>query len=213
MTSDRVSFAVVEDNAPQRKNLVTVLSEEPSFDCVGAFPDAETALLSLPALKPAVVLVDIKLPGMNGVECVRRLIRESPDTLVLMLTVCDDADLVFESLASGAIGYLLKPVKSQPLREAVKEVLAGGAPMSMSIARQVVQAFRKSPAEPGTAADYHLRPREAEILELLAKGLLKKEIAAKLGISYWTVQTHVSRIYRKLQVRTRSQAVAKVHGL
>lgn len=213
MTSDHVTFAIVEDNAAQRRNLVTALSEEPSFDCVGAFPDAETALLALPALKPAVVLVDIKLPGINGVECVRRLARETPDTMVLMLTVCDDAELVFESLAVGAIGYLLKPVKPQPLRDAVKEVLAGGAPMSTSIARQVVQAFRKPTAPGSAAADYQLRPREAEILELLAKGLLKKEIAAKLGISYWTVQTHVARIYRKLQVRTRSQAVAKLHGL
>lgn len=213
MTSDRVTFAVVEDNAAQRKNLVTVLAEDPDFDCVGAFQDAETAVLALPTLKPNVVLVDIKLPGMNGVECVRRLNRETPHTLLLMITVCDDSELVFESLAAGAIGYLLKPVKSQPLRDAVREVLAGGAPMSTSIARQVVQAFRKPAAETTTAAEYGLRPREAEILELLAKGLLKKEIAAKLGISYWTVQTHVARIYRKLQVRTRSQAVAKVHGL
>jgi DNA-binding NarL/FixJ family response regulator len=213
MTDSRVTFAVVEDNAPQRRNLVAVLSTAPSFECVGEFADAETALASLPALEPTVVLVDIKLPGMNGVECVRRLTRELPDTMVLMLTVCDDSELVFESLASGAIGYLLKPVKAQPLRDAIKEVLAGGAPMSMSIARQVVRTFHKPPAAPGSAADYQLRPREAEILDLLAKGLLKKEIAARLGISYWTVQTHVARIYRKLQVRTRSQAVAKVHGL
>jgi DNA-binding NarL/FixJ family response regulator len=213
MTESRVTFAVVEDNATQRRNLVAALAAEPSFDCLGEFPDAESALLALPKLTPDVVLVDIKLPGMNGVDCVRRLTRELPETMMLMLTVCDDSELVFESLAGGAIGYLLKPVKAEMLRDAVKEVLAGGAPMSMSIARQVVRTFQKPADEPAAAAAYQLRPREAEILELLAKGLLKKEIAAKLGISYWTVQTHVTRIYRKLQVRTRSQAVAKLHGL
>ena len=155
--------------------------------------------------------MDIKLPGINGVECVRRLAGEIPETQMIMLTVYDDSDSVFDSLAAGASGYLLKPVKSAQLIEAIQEVLEGGAPMSMSIARRVVQAFKKS--APTADPDSNLWAREVEILELLAKGFLKKEIAEKLNISYWTVQTHVGRLYKKLHVHSRAQAVAKFRSL
>jgi DNA-binding NarL/FixJ family response regulator len=130
---------------------------------------------------------------------------------VIMITVYDDSDSVFESLAAGASGYLLKPVQLAQLVAAIEEVQAGGAPMSMSIARRVVQTFQK-PA-PAAGADAELWPRETEILSLLAKGFLKKEIAEQLGISYWTVQTHVGRIYKKLHVHSRAQAVAKFRRL
>jgi DNA-binding NarL/FixJ family response regulator len=155
--------------------------------------------------------MDINLPGMSGVECVARLTQALPETLFIMVTVYDDSDSVFESLASGANGYLLKPVQSEQLVAAIEEVMAGGAPMSMSIARRVVQTFRKPVPELGDEAQ--LWPREMEILELLAKGFLKKEIGDKLGISYWTVQTHVGRIYKKLHVHSRAQAVAKFRRL
>ncbi|MEI6970223.1 MAG: response regulator transcription factor [bacterium] len=211
MGTKQVTVAVVEDNNALRANLVAMLKEEPKLQCVGAFPDAEQALLKLPELKPAVVLMDIKLPGMSGVECVSKLTLVLPETHVIMITVYDDSDSIFESLAAGAAGYLLKPVRPAQLVEAIEEVRAGGAPMSMSIARRVVQTFKK-PA-PAAGNDAQLWPREVEILSLLSKGLLKKEIGDQLGISYWTVQTHVGRIYKKLQVHSRAQAVAKYRNL
>jgi DNA-binding NarL/FixJ family response regulator len=211
MSKPQVTIAIVEDSAALRDNLEAMLRREPTFRCVGAFPDAEQALAALPSLRPAVVLMDIKLPGINGVECVRRLAGELPETQVIMLTVYDDSDSVFDSLAAGASGYLLKPVKSAQLIEAIQEVREGGAPMSMSIARRVVQAFKKS--APAADPEANLWAREVEILELLAKGFLKKEIAEKLNISYWTVQTHVGRIYKKLHVHSRAQAVAKFRSL
>lgn len=206
-----VTVAIVEDNSALRSHLVEMLSHEPKLQCVGAFPDAEQALAKLPALNPAVVLMDIKLPGMSGVECVARLTLALPETQVIMITVYDDSDSVFESLAAGASGYLLKPVQPSRLVEAIEEVRAGGAPMSMSIARRVVQTFKKPASAAGD--DAQLWPREVEILSLLAKGLLKKEIGEQLGISYWTVQTHVGRIYKKLHVHSRAQAVAKYRHL
>jgi len=211
MNKKPLKVAIVEDNAALLKNLKEMVQRLPGMSCVGTFPDAEQALAALPGLAPEVVLMDINLPGMNGVECVRQLTQMLHGVQVIMITVYDDSDSVFESLAAGASGYLLKPVQSARLAEAIQEVNEGGAPMSMSIARRVVQTFQKP--VPTTSADDQLWPRETEILELLAKGLLKKEIAEKLGISYWTVQTHVGRIYKKLHVQSRAQAVAKYHHL
>lgn len=211
MNKKPLKVAIVEDNAALLKNLKEMIQRLPGLSCVGAFPDAEQALAALPGLTPEVVLMDINLPGMNGVECVRQLSRILPGTQVIMITVYDDSDTVFEALAAGACGYLLKPVQSARLAEAIQEVRDGGAPMSMSIARRVVQTFQQPVAT--TSADDQLWPREIEILALLAKGLLKKEIAEKLGISYWTVQTHVGRIYKKLHVQSRAQAVAKYRHL
>lgn len=211
MSVKPVTVAIVEDNNALRSHLVEMLKHEPTLLCVGAFPDAEQALAKLPELNPSVVFMDIKLPGMSGVECVARLAQDLPETQVIMITVYDDSDSVFESLSAGASGYLLKPVQPAQLVDAIEEVRGGGAPMSMSIARRVVQTFKK-PA-PAAGDDALLWPREIEILSLLAKGLLKKEIGDQLGISYWTVQTHVGRIYKKLQVHSRSQAVAKYRHL
>jgi DNA-binding NarL/FixJ family response regulator len=211
MNAPSIPLAIVEDNAALRRNLQAMIQCEPRWQCVGAFPDAEQALAALPGLRPAVVLMDINLPGMNGVECVGRLKQELPESQVIMITVYDDSDSVFDSLAAGACGYLLKPVSLARLQEAIHEVLAGGAPMSMSIARRVVQTFQK-PA-PAAGEEAKLWPREREILQLLAQGFLKKEIADKLDISYWTVQTHVRRIYKKLHVHSRAQAVAKLRRL
>jgi len=211
MNKKPLKVAIVEDNAALLKNLKEMVQRLPGMSCVGTFPDAEQALAALPGLAPEVVLMDINLPGMNGVECVRQLTQMLHGVQVIMITVYDDSDSVFESLAAGASGYLLKPVQSARLAEAIQEVNEGGAPMSMSIARRVVQTFQKPVTT--TNADDQLWPREIEILELLAKGLLKKEIAEKLDISYWTVQTHVGRIYKKLHVQSRAQAVAKYHHL
>ena len=209
MNKNNIRVAVVEDNPSLREHIGAMLPA--SCTCVGLCPNAEEALATLPKLKPDIVLMDIQLPGMSGIECVRKLATELTKTQILMITVYDDSDSVFESLAAGASGYLLKPLETAALADAIQEVLNGGAPMSMSIARRVIQTFRKPAPSPDDGKA--LAARELEILEMLAKGFLKKEIADKLGISYWTIQTHVGRIYKKLHVHSRSQAVAKFHQL
>ena len=214
MPSEPVTIAIVEDSPGLRRNLETIVQRAEGFQCVGSFEDGEQAVAAIPALRPKVVLMDINLPGMNGVQCVERLARDLPDTHMIMVTVYDDTDAIFDSLAAGAGGYLLKPVRSAQLVAAIKEVLAGGAPMSSNIARRVVQTFRKPVPAVAAAPEgmTQLSARENDVLELLVKGLLQKEIAEQLGISYWTVQTHIARIYEKLHVHSRAQAVAKFHG-
>ena len=168
---------------------------------------AESALATLPAAKPEVVLMDINLPGLNGIECVRQLKPVLPGTQFLMLTVYEDADHIFNALMVGATGYLLKQTPRHELLAALNQVHAGGSPMTSNIARKVVQSFqRHSQAADG---DVELSPREAEVLELLARGYLYKEIAEALAISLPTVNTYIRRIYEKLHVRSRAQAVAK----
>ncbi|MEI6075848.1 MAG: response regulator transcription factor [Verrucomicrobiota bacterium] len=209
MNPKKIRVAVVEDNAALREQIGAMLM--PPCTCVGSYPNAEAAIGALPAINPDIVLMDIQLPGMSGIDCVRVLSGKLPATQIIMITVYDDSDSVYESLAAGASGYLLKPLESAGLADAIQEVLAGGAPMSMSIARRVIQTFRRPATEPD--AGKALGARELEILEMLAKGFLKKEIADKLGISYWTIQTHVGRIYKKLHVHSRAQAVAKFRQL
>lgn len=177
---------------------------------VGSYESAEAALEGIPKLKPRLVLMDINLPGMNGIECVRRLSEKVPDTQIVMLTLYDDNDDIFNSLSAGAIGYLLKPVRSDTLIAAIEEFAAGGAPMSTKIARRVIQTFKKLPTPDSGVAD--LTAREREVLDHLAKGFQSKEIATQLGISYWTIEDHVANIYKKLHVRSRAQAVAKYIG-
>jgi len=210
MSEKPVTIAIVEDSLALRRNLETMIQRAEGFECVGSFEDGEQALDAIPALRPRVVLMDINLPGIDGVQCVARLARDLPDTQMIMITVYDDTDAIFDSLAAGAGGYLLKPVRSAQLIAAIREIIAGGAPMSSNIARRVVQTFRKPAAAPEGMSQ--LSSRENEVLELLAKGLLQKEISDQLGISYWTVQTHIARIYEKLHVHSRAQAVAKYHG-
>jgi len=209
-TEKTITVALVEDNAGLRSAIETMLKRAPDLACVGSFPDGEQALRDLPGLRPRVVLMDINLPGMNGAQCVAQLSQRLPDTQIIMLTVNDDTDMIFDSLSAGAVGYLLKPIRSEQLIAAIHEIISGGAPMSSNIARRVVQTFKKP-----VAADPNLTllaPRERETLELLSKGLLQKEIAEKLGVSYWTIQTYIARIYEKLHVHSRAQAVAKYLG-
>jgi DNA-binding NarL/FixJ family response regulator len=205
------TFAIVEDDAALRKSLAGILRRAPGIQCVGDYGSAEEALREIPRVRPQVVVMDINLPGMDGVECVRQLARVAPGTQILMLTVHDDTEAIFNSLSAGASGYLLKPVRATELVAAVRDVFTGGAPMTSNIARKVVQSFKQAPSTPGGAED--LTPREAEVLECLAKGFIYKEIADRLELSYSTVRTHIERIYQKLHVRSRSQAVAKVRGL
>ena len=207
-----IGVAVVEDDAGLRRSLRKTLEEGPGTRCVAAVGSAEEALATLPALKADVILMDVNLPGASGVECVQRLVPLLPKTHFIMLTVFDDTEVVFQSLAAGAIGYLTKPVTEERLLEAIHDVYAGGAPMTSSIARRIVQAFQKPAADPRVVIEESLAPREQEVLKLLAKGYLQKEIADQLDISFPTVRTLTARIYTKLHVHSRSQAVAKYLG-
>jgi DNA-binding NarL/FixJ family response regulator len=205
----RIRVALIEDNPDMRGGLRRLFSESPGCKCVGDYGSAEAALESLPALKPEVVLMDINLPGLDGIECVRRLKLELPETVFIMLTVYENTERIFRAVQAGASGYLLKRTDPSELLRAVQEARSGGAPMTSIIARKVLDAFRTQlpkPAQPPGAEA--LSDREQEVLEKLAKGLLVKEIADQLGISFSTVRTYTLRIYEKLHVRSRSQAAA-----
>ena len=203
-------ISIVEDNDKLRGTLAKVISRAEGFTCVSDYGSAEDALADLPKIKPDVVLMDINLPGMNGVECVRKLKIILPATQVMMLTVYEDTDNIFNALTAGASGYMLKRTPAKELLEAIREVQRGGSPMTTHIARKVVLSFQKSAAAAKTADDLsELSDREQQVLDLLAQGLIYKEIAEKLSISYETVHTYIRRIYEKLQVRTRTEAVAK----
>ena len=205
------TISIVEDNDKLRGTLAKVLDRAEGFKCVSNYANAEDALEDLPKIKPNVVLMDINLPGMNGVECVRKLKGLIPETQVMMLTVYEYTDNIFNALAAGASGYMLKRTPTKELIEAIHEVLRGGSPMTTHIARKVVLSFQKSAATAAKTADElsELSEREQQVLDLLAQGLIYKEIAEKLAISYETVHTYIRRIYEKLQVRTRTEAVAK----
>lgn len=202
-----ITVSIVEDNDQLRGTLARVISRAEGFRCVSQHPSAEAALESVPQERPNVVLMDINLPGMNGVECVRRLKERVAGTQIVMLTVYEDTENIFNALAAGASGYLLKRTTSAELLAALREVVQGGSPMTTHIARKVVQSFQKT--GPSSQPTENLSEREQQVLDCLSQGFLYKEIADKLGISYETVHTYIRRIYEKLQVRTRTEAVAK----
>jgi DNA-binding NarL/FixJ family response regulator len=202
-----ITVSIVEDDAPTGRILSEWIRVAEGLMFTGWYKNAETALASLPQEKPSVVLMDINMPGMSGIECVRRLKPGMMDTQFLMLTVFEDSDHIFNALSVGASGYLLKRTPRAKLLSAIRDIHGGGSPMSSNIARRIVQAFQKFNTAPADADN--LSPREREVLELLAQGYLAKEIAEMLCLSICTINTHTSRIYRKLHVRSRSQAVAK----
>jgi DNA-binding NarL/FixJ family response regulator len=202
-----IRVAIVEDDRAVRENLVLLIGAAPGFSCVASCASAEEAWERLPALRPEVVLMDIHLPGRSGIACVSRLRELSPETQIIMLTIEEDSEKVFESMKAGATGYLVKHVSPQEILDAVAEVHQGGAPMSSHIARKVVTAFRQGPAS--ESPDLRLTQREEEVLRLLAKGNRSKEIAVHLGVAAVTVNTHVRNIYEKLHVRSRAEAVAR----
>jgi DNA-binding NarL/FixJ family response regulator len=206
-----ISVSIVEDNDKLRATLAKVIDRADGFRFVSDYRSAEDALEGIPKAKPEVVLMDINLPGINGVECVRKLKEILPKTQVMMLTVYEDTENIFNALAAGANGYMLKRTPTKELLDAIREVHRGGSPMTTHIARLVVQSFQKAPAPaPSTASELSiLSEREQQVLDLLAQGLIYKEIADKLNIGYETVHTYIRRIYEKLQVRTRTEAIAK----
>jgi DNA-binding NarL/FixJ family response regulator len=202
-----IKVAIVEDNASVREGLATILDASPGFKCVCACESTEEALRKLRVDPPHVVLMDINLPHRSGIDCVRQLRIQLPQVQIIMLTIEEDSDRVFESLAAGATGYLVKNVPPASILDAIQEVHRGGSPMSSQIARMLVQSFHKTrSAVPAREA---LTDREEEILGLIARGYRSKEVADKLGISVQTVETHLRNIYDKLHVRSRAGAVAR----
>jgi len=198
-------IAIVEDNAVMRESFRQWINASPNFRCVFACATAEEAVAEIPRLKPDVVLMDVHLPGESGIVCTARLKEELPDVQVIMLTVYRNQELIFQALQAGASGYLLKRSSPNELLSAIAEVRSGGAPMTSEIARMVVEAFQKKPANLASADG--LTNRESEILALLSEGLSNKEIADRVDISYDTVRAHLRHIYEKLHVRGRTEAV------
>jgi DNA-binding NarL/FixJ family response regulator len=206
----QIKVAIVDDDKDMRTSLASLIRKTPSFQLSGNYANAEIALEEISRQTPDVVLMDINMPGMSGIECVRQLKVIIPAVQVLMLTVYEDSDSLFNSLKAGASGYLLKRTNSTQLLEAVRDVHAGGSPMSPQLARRVVQFFSKPQGE--TSAT-HLSPGEREFLQLLAKGYVYKEIAEHMGISTDTVRYYVRTVYEKLHVHSRTEAVVKfLHG-
>ena len=202
-----ISISIVDDEPDLRESIKTFVDGSPGFRCVSSYSNAAAALTGLPKDKPDVVLMDINMVGMDGIECVERLKASMADIQIVMLTVYEDTDKIFKALSAGASGYLLKRSSPARLLEAIKEVHAGGSPMSSSIARKVVASFRK--AAPVVENQIHLSPREQAVLDCLAKGLTYKQIADQLEISIDTIRTYLRRIYEKLHVQSRTEAVAK----
>ena len=203
-----VRVAIVEDDDWLRGNLEQEIGQTPGFKVLQTFRTAESALTGIPALRPDVVLMDINLPGMNGIECLRQLKTACPDLQVLMLTVYEESEQIFNSLLAGASGYLLKRTATTQIIESIRQVRAGGSPMTANIARKVVQYFNRMGNR--TSECDRLSPREREVLELLARGDAYKQIADKLGVSLETVRMNVKNLYTKLHVHSRGEAVAKL---
>lgn len=206
-----ITVCIVEDNKDILHALEEIIMMSDGYELLGSFISAEDAVYGIPTLHPNVVLMDINLGKMNGIECVRKIKPNYPDILFMMCTVYDEDEKIFEALSAGANGYILKKTPPAKLLEAIRELYEGGAPMSSQIARKVVNAFQKVPSSSSGQID-KLSNREAEILELLAKGLLYKEIASQLSIAQETVRKHVYHIYEKLHVNNRVEAVNKFYG-
>jgi len=207
--SKPIKIAVVDDSPDLRENIAGYLEAFREFKCVSSYASAETALVGLPHDAPDIVLMDINLGehAMDGIECVRRLKKIMPQVQVVMLTVFEDSQKIFRTLAAGASGYLLKRQRPEELVAAIKEVVAGGAPMSTSIARIVVKSFQSQHSQ--HAKTEELSEREQQVLEGLAQGFIYKQIADQLNVSIHTVRNYIRRIYEKLHVRTSAEAVAK----
>ncbi|HOX57742.1 MAG TPA: response regulator transcription factor [Candidatus Paceibacterota bacterium] len=200
-------IAIVEDDPRWRSNLEALLRETEGLECVGSYPSGEAAIADLPQRRPQVVLMDINLPKMSGVECTRQLRALLPEVQIVMLTVYDDSDRIFQALQMGANGYLLKRASADEILQAIQDVHRGGAPMSAYIARKVVQSFQQQGTT--TRPDEVLSKREAEVLGYVSRGYSDKEVAEALGLTPATVRSYLKTIYGKLHVHSRTQAIAK----
>ena len=206
----QIKVAIVDDDEGIRTSLAALIRRAPNFKLAGDYANAESALKEIPRHPPDVVLMDINLPGMKGVECVQQLKAALPGVQFLMLTVYEDSDSLFNSLKAGASGYLLKSAPAAELIQAIEQVHAGGAPMSMQIARKVVQHFEETKSQ--RRAVEKLTKQEQDILELLVQGCMNKEVADRLNLSLGTVRAHLHVIYGKLRVQSRTQAVVRFLG-
>jgi len=208
--STTLNVAIVEDDDRFRKSLARWIDSTPSLRCAGHYSTAEAALKMIPTTEANVVIMDINLPAMSGIECVRKLKAEKPSLQIIMLTVYEDCDPIFKALQAGANGYLLKRSSPDQILEAIVEVSQGGAPMSSHIARKVVQSFQSKGLSNADQAS--LTQREEEILGHVVKGFSNKEIASALSISVETIRVHLKNIYEKLHVRSRTEAAMKCMG-
>ena len=204
-----INVAIVEDNSTIREGLAALINGTDGYKCVGAFNDVESFLPKINILNINVVLMDIGLPGMNGIEGAKNAIVKDPDLSVLMLTVYEESEFVFDALCAGACGYLVKKTPPARLLEAIKDANDGGSPMSSRIARQVITAFKEGKGILSDQKDFGLSDREVGVLNLLAEGYNYQEIAENLFISVDTVRHHIRNIYKKLHVHSQSEAVAK----
>ena len=200
----RIRIALVEDQPQARENWTRRINSFPDFDCVCSCMSAEEALTVIPDLQPDVVLMDIFLPRMSGIECLARLKAKMPEVQIVILTAMDNQELLFMALEAGADGYLLKRTKAVDLRRALLDVLGGGVPMTSQIARRLIESFRKNPKNRDDSLN--LSPREEQILQLVSKGHSNKLIADNLGMSFDTVRTHLKRVFKKLHVKSRTEA-------
>ena len=206
LSATPITVVLVEDDARIRRVLSAILDNSQNSRCVGQYDSGEEAVSAIPELSPHVIIMDINLPGINGVECVRQLVAKGVTAQILMLTVHNDTGALFDALEAGATGYLVKPVPAEQLLAAVQDIYGGGAPMTSSIARRVVQRFRRTSPIAGES----LSERETQVLQWLVKGHSYKEIAAELKINYTTINTYIRRIYKKLHVNSRAEAVARI---
>jgi DNA-binding NarL/FixJ family response regulator len=210
MNDKKIRVSIVEDTDDIREALRVLINGSQGFECVHVYPDAESALAGLPEIGITdIVLMDIGLPGINGIECMKQLKDKMPDTQFMMSTVYDDDDNIFSALESGANAYMLKRTSPAQILEAIRDLHEGGSPMSSEIARRVVDAIQRNKKPAGTAEV--LTEREKEILDYLSKGYLYKEIANALFISKETVKKHIHNIYEKLHVQTRTEALNKAY--
>jgi DNA-binding NarL/FixJ family response regulator len=204
------TVAIVEDDTGLQQQLVEIIGSAPDIQCVGVFGSGEEALKRIPVLNPNVVLMDIRLPGMSGIQCVSELTKLVPTLQIVMVTVYEDSERIFSALKAGANGYLVKSSPPNQLLDAIRDAYNGGAPMSSHIARKVVQHFHM--IGPATKPKQNLSVRELQVLDLLSTGFIYKEIADKLNIGVETVRTYVKSICQKMQVRNRVEAVARHHS-
>ncbi|GAC1421697.1 MAG: response regulator transcription factor [Flavisolibacter sp.] len=205
-----IGISIVEDLEEIRTSLEKTIREASDFLLLSSHNDGEQACADLPKYSPDIVLMDINLPGMNGIDCIKKIKAQCPKTQFMMFTIYEDSEQVFEALSVGANGYLLKKTRPEQILDALKELYKGGAPMTASIARRVVNSFQKTAAINNETAV--LSKRENEILQLLSKGLLYKEISQKLGITFGTVRQHIHNIYEKLHVQNKTEAINKAYG-
>lgn len=203
-----IHVSIIEDHSDMREGMMFIIHSEPGFHCT-SFSNAEEALNAFHESKPQVVLMDINLPGIDGIECTREIKERYPEILVMMCTVLEDSEKIFNALKAGANGYLLKRSAGQTLIQSIKDLVNGGAPMSSTIARKVVDSFKQTASKPFQEKEPLLTKRENEILDLVAKGYANKEIATRLTVSLHTIRTHIYHIYEKLHVHNRVEALNK----